>query len=255
MANELILTLNFETPPPADELGEVFAALGRDYRDSTKGRVLVVTSVRDGSIIATLTDLALTTGPYVAGGVATLAAVNSLTTFAKNLKEWFGKAKSDHGKKRLYRKGKKAPGQRSVEAIIKTAATTGSHVHVKHTSANGETLEAELTPVEALSARAQLSAPEAKADEVPMKRILSTPREVQVAIERLHQAGISNLSTTEAQAVVDVVVAVLLASGAGHLLPEIASDLEIKGLHNFADAVRQHIRPSGSTHEPPLTTT
>jgi hypothetical protein len=146
MANELILTLKFETPPPADELGEVFAALGRDYRDSTKGRVLVVTSVRDGSIIATLTDLALTMGPYVAGGVATVAAVNSLTTFAKNLKEWFAKAKSDQGKKRLYRKGKKASGQRSVEAIIKTAATTGSYVHVKHTSANGETLEAELTP-------------------------------------------------------------------------------------------------------------
>ncbi len=124
MANELILTLNFETPPPADELGEVFAALGRDYRDSTKGRVLVVTSVRDGSIIATLTDLALTVSPYVAGGVATVAAVNSLTTFAKNLKEWFGKAKSDEGKKRLYRKGKKASGQRSVEAIVKTAATT-----------------------------------------------------------------------------------------------------------------------------------
>jgi hypothetical protein len=70
-----------------------------------------------------------------------------------------------------------------------------------------------------------------------------------------YHAGVNNLSPTEAQAVVDVVVAVLQAAGAGHLLQEIASDLELRGLHNFAHAVRQHIRAYGGRHEPPLTTT
>src|SRR4051794_2271870 len=142
MAHELVLTFDFETSLPADELGEVFTALARDYRDMTKGRVLVVKRVESGSIIATLTDAALAAAPYAAGSVAVIVAINSLAEFAKNLKEWFSHAKSDKGKKRLYRRGKKSPGQRSVEAIIKTAASTGSRVRVKHTTEKGETLEA-----------------------------------------------------------------------------------------------------------------
>jgi hypothetical protein len=45
------------------------------------------------------------------------------------------------------------------------------------------------------------------------------------------------------------------AAGVQHLLPEIASDLESRGLHNFASALRQRIHASGGSHEPPFTTT
>jgi hypothetical protein len=86
-------------------------------------------------------------------------------------------------------------------------------------------------------------------------RTIAAPREVQGAIERLHQAGGSNLSSTDVQAVVHVVVEVMQAAGVEHLLPEIASDLELRGLHSFASALRQHIHASDGSHEPPLTTT
>ena len=89
----------------------------------------------------------LAAAPYVAtaagGGFAVITAINTLAEFAENLKKWFGYAKSDKEKKRLYRKGRKSPGQRSVEGIIKIAANTRSHVRVKYRSEKGEVLEAD----------------------------------------------------------------------------------------------------------------
>jgi hypothetical protein len=78
--------------------------------------------------------------------------------------------------------------------------------------------------------------------------------EIRGAIERLQQMGDANLSPSAIHALVDVVVAVLEAAGAGYLLPEIAFELKRRGLFKFADAVRHHIRSSGGTREPPLTT-
>jgi hypothetical protein len=256
MAEELVLTFDFETPPPAADLGEVLAALARDYREMTRGRVLVVTRVESGSIWVTLTDAALAATPYVVHGMAAVTAINALAKFAENLQKWFGHAKSNEGKKRLYRKGKKASGQRSVEAIIKAAASTRSRVRVKHTTANGETLEAELTPSEATEAAAEEG--QAKEEAISLQhdgatRLQISAPEVRGAIERLQQASAQNLSPTQIQAVVDVVVAVLQGAGAGNLLPEIASELEMHGMYEFAQAVRQHIRPSGGTQL--LTTT
>jgi hypothetical protein len=264
--NRLILTIDFETPPSAAELGDVFVALARDYRDLTRGRVLVVMRVESGSIIATLTDAALAAVPYIASAAAVIAGINQLSKFAENIQTWLGYAKSHEEKKPLYQKGKKAPGQRSVEAIIKLAASTRSHVRVKHTTAEGETLEAELTPDEAVNVveavdaakageqQAQAEAFGAARDERNKLIMLDAP-EVRGAIERLQQMGDANLSPSAIHALVDVVVAVLEAAGAGHLLPEIAFELERRGLFKFADAVRHHIRPSGGMREPPLTTT
>jgi hypothetical protein len=253
MEDQLILAIDFETPPPAAELGEIFAVLARDYRDMTRGRVLVVTRVESGSITATLTDAALAAVPYVAGGIAVIAGANQLAKFAENLQKWFGYAKSDKEKKRLYGKGKKAPGQRSVEAIVKVAANTGSYVRVKHTTAKGETLEAELSPAEATSIVHAIEAE--KAVPQKMERMTVDIPAVRRAIDRFQQAGTTNLSPIEIQTLVDIVVAVLQEAGAGHLLSEIASQLEARGLLNFADAVRAQIRPSGGKLEPPRTTT
>jgi len=38
--------------------------------------------------------------------VAGMAAVNTIDKFAENLKKWFGRAKTDEGKRRLYKKGR-----------------------------------------------------------------------------------------------------------------------------------------------------
>jgi hypothetical protein len=153
-------------------------------------------------------------------------------------------------------KARKPPGQRSVEAIVKTAATTRSHARIQHTARNGETLEVELTPIEAIEAAAQQDQAKEQAttlrDEHVLRRQLSAP-EIRGAVARLQQADTQNLSSTETQSIVDIVVAVLQAAGAGHLLENLASELEMHGMLTFAEAVRQHIGPS-RTQEPPLTT-
>lgn len=87
-----------------------------------------------------------------------------------------------------------------------------------------------------------------------MAEIQISAPEVRGAVARLQQAGVQNLSASEIQSIVDVAVAVLQGAGAGHLLHDLAAELEMRGMFNFAQAVRQHIRPSG-TLEPPLTTT
>lgn len=79
MEAQLVLTIDSETPLPADEVGELLAALARDCREMTRGRVLVVSRVENGSIIATLTDAALAAAPYVAGGLGVIAAVCRLS--------------------------------------------------------------------------------------------------------------------------------------------------------------------------------
>ncbi|MEO6841589.1 MAG: hypothetical protein ABI192_12560 [Bradyrhizobium sp.] len=107
MENELILTVEYEIPPAADDLGELFAALARDYDDLTAGRTLVVSRVESGSLIATLTDLALAVAPYVKDALAVGAAIKGIADLAKLLKSLLEKAKSDPPEKPLKRRRKK----------------------------------------------------------------------------------------------------------------------------------------------------
>lgn len=247
MANDIVLTFDFETAPAAEDLGEVFAALSRDYRDLRTGGTLVVTRIDSGSIIVSLTDAVLAGAPYaiaaIGGTITTMAAINTVEKFAENLNKWFGRAKTDEGKKQLYKKGRKSPGQRSVEAIIKTAAKTGSRAKVRHTKPNGETLEAEISPAEAVEIRdAAAQKPELAAPLVSsaFEELKARPA-IDAAVERLRLAGSQNLSQTQIEAIVDIIVTALNASGSAHALPEIALQLETHGLFDFAVAVRRHI--------------
>jgi hypothetical protein len=171
VANEIILTFDYAQTPAAEDLADVFAALARDYRETSGSGTLVVTRIQSGSITVMVTDAVLAALPRVKtaalSALAAMAAVNTVDKFAENLGKWFGLAKTHDGKKRLYKKGKKQSGQRSVEAIINTAAKTRSRVKVKHTKANGETLEAEITPIEAVTIKEATASPEAGPKDTP----------------------------------------------------------------------------------------
>jgi len=137
MDDQLIITIEYETAPRADDLGELFAALARDYKDMTKGRVLVVSSIHQGSIWATLTDWALVATPYIKDAVEFAKGAKALADFAKLLKEQITSAKSSEPKKLPPPRRRKKTGQRSLEAIVKISAENGRAVRVKHTSAKG----------------------------------------------------------------------------------------------------------------------
>lgn len=102
----LILTIRYENPPPAEELGDLFAALGRDYRGISGGRTLVLTSVQQGSVIATLTDAAVAALPYIKDAAAIFGGIKAIADFAKALKSILGKGGTPADQK-LFRPGRK----------------------------------------------------------------------------------------------------------------------------------------------------
>jgi hypothetical protein len=259
MDDQLIITIEYETAPRADDFGELFAALARDYKDMTKGRVLVVSSIHQGSIWAILTDWALQAAPYIKDTVEVAKGAKALADFAKLLKELITSAKSPEPKKLAPRRRKKT-GHRSLEAIVKIAADKGRAVHVKHTSANGETLEVEMSGEMAISIRE-----EALSDETGFTGNTSAkhsqgaravlPTVVDKAIERLYSPAAASLSFSEAQAVIDVVVDVLQGAGLDYVLPKIAADLSNKGFLTLASALAAKLNQSRREQEPPLTST
>jgi hypothetical protein len=254
MINEITLTFDYETPPAAEDLAKVLAALARDYRDVSDGGVLTVTRVQSGSITLVVTDALLAAAPYAAAAVATMAAANTIDKFAENLKKWFGRAKTEEGKKRLYKRVKKSSGQRSVEAIISTAAKTRSRVKVRHTKASGEILEAEISPNEAARA-VPVAAPLHPAkvmDQIATDRALTL--DVADAVEKLRLAGSKDLPLSLLQPLIEIIVSALRMSGATNALPEIAAQLEANGLFDLAQEVRAHTRGPGKNLEPPVTT-
>jgi hypothetical protein len=128
-------------------------------------------------------------------------------------------------------------------------------VRVKHTSPKGETIEAELTPAQAVQAFERSVAQPTKVAEIEAteRRALARP-DVMVAIEKLRDAGSANLSPVQIESLVDIIVTALQLAGAEYTLPSIASHLEMHGMHEFAEAVRRHIKGSGGTLMPPITT-
>ena len=258
MDDQLIVTIDYEIAPRADDLGELFAALARDYRDMTKGRVLVVSNIREGSIIATLTDWAIQAAPYVKDAVEIAKGGKALADFGKLLKDMITSAKSAETKKLSPpRKRKKKPGQRSIDAIVKTAAQNGRAVRVKHTRANGETFEVEMSGQAASAIRerelSEVSAPvQDRVHERPTPEALASP-DVNRAIGQLYSPTAADLSMTEAQAVIDVVFSVLQAAGMGHILPQIVTDLRGRGLFTLVSALAAKLNSSHRDQEPPLT--
>jgi hypothetical protein len=144
---------------------------------------------------------------------------------------------------------------RDSEAIVTVAAKNGLGVRVKHTSPKGETIEAELTPAQAVQAFERSVAQPTKVAEIEAteRRALARP-DVMVAIEKLRDAGSANLSPVQIESLVDIIVTALQLAGAEYTLPSIASHLEMHGMHEFAEAVRRHIKGSGGTLMPPITT-
>lgn len=257
MEDRLIITIGFETAPRADDLGELFAALARDYKDFTKGRVLAVASIELGSIIATLTDWAVQTIPYAKDAVELAKGAKALADFGKILKEWIDGAKT--GKKKLPRpRGRKTPGQRSIEAIVKIAAVNGRAVRLKHTSVKGETFEVEMSGTQVAALREELLSPQTRVvdfNDVPhvAGAKVGLP-DLRQAIDRLYQPGI-DLSSGSADTIIDALVQVLQAANLSYVIPEIVADLSNRGMHAMASALEARAHKSGKKNEPPLTTT
>ena len=232
MEDQLIITIYYETAPRADDLGELFAALARDYKDITRGRVLVVTSIEHGSIIATLTDWAIQTIPYIKDAVEFAKGAKALADFGKVLKDWIDGTRT--GKKTLpQRRGRKTQGQRSIEAIVKIAADKGRAVRVRHTTSKGEAFEVEMSGPEAIKLTEETLPYRTRGvDLKDVPRVIGAKAalpDLKRVIDRLYEPSIE-LSTDEMDAIVAAIVEVLRAANLAYLIPQIVADLSNRGM-------------------------
>jgi hypothetical protein len=249
MDDQLIITIDYTTAPRADDLGELFAALARDYKDTTMGRVLVVYSIQQGSIRAILTDWPLQATPYIKDAVEIAKGAKALADFGKLLTGLIHGANSPETKALSPPRRRKKPGQRSVEAILKIAAENGRAVRVKHTSPKGETLEVEMNAETAIRIREEMlsDAPAPREVLIPERLSQSSGAELNVrkVLEQLYSPTAADLSVSDAQVVIDVFVDVLQGAGLGYVLPQIVMDLSNKG------AVHSGVRIGGKTQSVP----
>jgi hypothetical protein len=260
MNDELIAIINYETPPGADEVGALLTALARDYKSFTRGRVLTVISIQRGSIIATLTDWANATLPYLKDAVEIAKGGKALADFGKTLKEGLEARKSDQSHVLSPRRPRKTKVDRSVNAVLKIAAVHGRAIRIKQTCKNGETIEVEMGAPEAIEIQQpQLMKPKTKLlrGGFDAHRILppSTQLALPQAIGRLYGPAAAKVTESEAESIIEALVNVLGNAGLGHMLPQIAADFASKGLYTLATALEAKMRQSGRDTEPPQTTT
>ena len=132
-ANELVLTIDHTEPVGTAVLGDLLSAIGNDYR-RLYGRELIVTEIRQGSIIAILKEIA----NYA-------DSINHLVDFIKNIAGIKHLLVGSKGEK-----GSRSKTAKTVKAIANTALKTGGVVYIEHESADGEKLKVHVNPSEAL---------------------------------------------------------------------------------------------------------
>lgn len=256
MENQLIVVINYDRPPRAEDIGELFSALAKDYKTVSRGRVLVVASIDHGSIIATLTDWAFQALPYIQASVETAKGAKALADFGKLLKDSITAVKAPNAVKSLPPTSGRRSVHRTMKAIAKTAAENHCDIRIKHTEASGETFEVEMTARQAVEAQQVLEVPKAVQEHAAIARHTQIPQlpVVSEAIGRLYAPGAQAYSATEAQTIADALFEVLEAAGLIEIVSRLIADLRQKGSNALAEALQARLNDRKGRHEPPLTT-
>lgn len=254
--NVLQFTLRSERPLGAIELGKLLTTLAREYKRTSRGRTLVVTSLRPGSTIVELMDLAAVVAPAL-GDAANLAkAAGSLADFTKFI---FGS---------LQRKKQAAPptpdplpGDASADAVIEAASKINGEIEVlekktivKVAPALGGELERmteyidvreiRVTSVEAISIRerektqrARIRAAQAPIEGPHAQKLLGglEPSEVADTIRGLSSTGASQM---DVKAAIESFVSALQLLSLTHLVETLAVDFDVAGEPQLAALLR-----------------
>lgn len=239
---DLFIAFQNQKPLRADELGELFTTLARDYRDLTGGRTLVVGRLETGSLYAILQDAIGQAGPFISNAVEVAKAIKGIADFAKTLKDLLGEEQGARPKSPARRRRKKRVGVRSITAILKVAADSGSSIELSHTTRDGEKFEVRMTPPEAARAHAALEAERAllrierSQDAERMRFLAGNPEPRQIA-DSLATLG----RTDNTRIFIRMIVGALRNAGVAHVINEVAEELDRRGLPDIAAAVRAEI--------------
>jgi hypothetical protein len=250
---ELILILRYERPIPAADFGALFRAFATDYGRLNKGRTLVIAAVETGSIIVHLRDAYEAIAPYVPAALELAKIAKNLKEFVEVLRTLFASAKADPKRGGLFQK-KRSPGIKSAEQMAKMVIASGGEVELHHKQPDGEKISVKLTSLEAIRIREQAAI---------SRRAVSSSAPGQLHVEShapvpysglahysFHDAGriADNFvaAGTEAEAIIGVVASVLRELNMDHVLEAVAAELDERGHHSLAMAVRANQSNRGS---------
>lgn len=238
--NELLIAIDNADPLPVSLVSELLSNLSKDYRRQNRGRTLVVSRIATGSLWIALTDLAHMAVPYAKNAVEIAKGGKAVLDFGKAVRDAIDRKKApstDHDGEN----NRPNSGQfRSVETLVKVAAETGSYIRVRQTGSDGSSLEVELSPADAVSIRERsseekqsltLAAPDAPALLGASER--STDLVATRFADRLQDAAYPGSA-----GLVEAIVEALVLAGGVHLVEQVASQLEGRGLYDLATQIR-----------------
>lgn len=249
LGDTLVLVFDQGRPVEAEELGQLFSSLARDYRQFTGGRTLVIERLETGSLIAYLRDAVEAVRPYLSGMEEWAKAGKALLDFATALTGLLTRAKKDPEGARLFGKGKKRIGTRSVEALLQIATDSGSEVTLRHFTSGGDKLEIHVTPMEALKVR---EAAEAKrlTKETNSPAPLTAPGQRSLVLPDFSSTSFAtalaqfpgsddDLASPDLRLVITSMIRLLRKHKLDFMVEGVASDLDSQGRHNLAFIVRE----------------
>ncbi|CAN5474951.1 hypothetical protein BH10PSE6_BH10PSE6_31140 [soil metagenome] len=235
--DDLILAFYNEEPIEAGELGALFSALARDYRQLTRGRTLVVTRVEAGSLIVILRDLLSTVGSLT----EVANAAKAIYQFASAIYDLIQREKTDDSV--LDEPEQKPWGDRTIEEITKIAARSRSEVKARYVGRYGDSFELQVSNAEARDIREKRKRRKPAARErqgrLAGPDALQALPDPQGAVNSLINLRTLGAGFEEIRTMAEVLVSVLKSAGASYLLSQIASDLEIAGHSDLARMIRE----------------
>ncbi|MEZ2142258.1 hypothetical protein AAE026_08120 [Bradyrhizobium sp. DN5] len=181
----------------------------------------------------------------------------ALADFAKLLKDSITAVKSPNQAKSLPPIAGKRSVHRTMRAMAKTAAENHCDIRLKHTEADGETLEVEITARQAVEVQQVLDPPRAVQEHAALAGPLPAAQlpAVSEAIGRLYGPGAQAYSASEAQTIADSLFDVLESAGLIEIIPQLITDLRLKGSFTLAEALETKLNERRGKHGPSLTTT
>jgi hypothetical protein len=247
---ELGVTIDYEKPIPAVELGNLIAAMARDYRAASRGRTLTVTRVATGSIQIFFQDAYEVASPYVAHAVEIAKGTKALSDFAKLLRDTFSSLKKGTTSQRS-----KEGAYRTAQASLKMALEHGADFHFKETCGDVATVEFTVTPHDASTVKEIAEMPIDPAAYDHILKSLPSAQLPTLGIEPFRDMMTApGVSPQQRATLASAVVSVLKQAGQSHLIFRLIENLERSGLPDLAREVRIAAKMGGGQNntEPPL---
>jgi len=238
---ESYLAFETEQAVPAANVAALIAALDRDYRSLSGGRVLIVTDLHTGSLFLAFADAVAKWSSLAKDAVEYLKAAEAIAKLVGAIR-----GAAEQSKRHPAAIRGRRPGFRVVREIVKIAAETGAAVEVNHKLPDGEELSVRLGAQEAREIQAAANEP--LPPQAPELQRLTAPDLKKLAAPGLTPADHADAieaalgpapAGSEVQRALEAILAVLDRLGLRAIFDDIARELVARGRSDLAQLILQ----------------